>query len=290
MTALTPEPVPFAVDTLATAWSASLGVDERTVRSRTLLNLLQYDAATAANPEVIQSETKRSARWAAERCEEERWRLHGPPLPHLDASSALFHAIEEHEASRMIRAFHFLGYSRAAQACYGVSILTNGCWRLIAVVVLSPLDLDYLRPYLGEGTAATMVVTRLYSLPWAPRNTLTFLLGSVRRHLNKTASNTTLLTFCNPNAGHRGTIYRAAGWSLFARQPQRHLYYRDGEYVSVRQARNAIAAGSVLSMSRQPLQDLLIFVRGADGNRQSATSALPYLVQAPAFADLGEPR
>lgn len=286
MTALPSDPVSLDFDTLAASWSASLGVDERTVRSRTLLNLLQYDAVTAAEPDVLRRETKRAACWAAERCEEERWRLDGPALPHLDASNARFHAVDEEEASRMIRAFHFLGYARAAQGCYGVSIRVEGSWHLIAVVLLSALDLDYLRPSLGEAAANAMVVTRLYSLPWAPRNTLTFLLGSLRRHVRRTTCDATLLTYCNPNAGHRGTIYRAAGWSLFARQPQPRLYYRDGEYISVRQAQDVVAtADGALSTSRQPLQDLLIFIRGVD-----ATPALPRVVWPPVFPDLEESR
>jgi hypothetical protein len=286
MTAVLTDLVPLAVDTLATSWSTGFAVDERTVRSRTLLNLLQHDIDTATDPDVIRHEAERSARWAADRCQEERWRLAGPALPHLDASSARFHAVEEEEASRMIRAFHFLGYSRAAQTCYGVSIRAAGRWQLIAVVLLSAFDLDYLRPSLGEAATDAMVLTRLYSLPWAPRNTLTFLLGSLRRHLRKTAFGKTLLTFCNPNAGHRGTVYHAAGWTLFARQPQLRLYYHNGEYISMRQARDVVAAGRTLSTSRQSLRDLLIFVRWVDESRHIAMPAFPHLVQSPVFPDL----
>ena len=256
------------------SWSSALGVDARTVRSRALLNLLRFDTATAADADRIKEEIRNAAHRAAMRSSMQRWRLRGPSPERLEAARASFHTVDSDEAEQIIEAFHFLGYARRSGSCFGVSVRDGAAWRLAAVLSTSPCDLNYVRPFLGRACDDALVVTRLYSMPWAPRNTLTFLLGSVRRHLRKSRAASMLLTFCNPNAGHRGVTYSAAGWDVLVRQRQHRLHYVDGDYVSVRQTQwLSDTDRKRLTESRQPLQDLLIFYRAVDDRLQRVVSS-----------------
>ena len=290
MHAVSLKPIPPDVATLTARRSAERKVDARTVRSRTLLNLLRFDVARVSDVLLIDDEVRNTVEWAATRCANERWRLAGPGCDRLEAKTASFHRVEAGTASHIIEAFHFLGYARAEQY-FGVSIRSGGTWHLAAVTSLAAFDLEYLRPLFGSAADDALVITRLYSMPWAPRNTLTYLLGSLRQHLRTTAPRTTLVTFCNPNAGHRGTTYDAAGWRLFARQRQRRLYYVDGQYVSVRQAQSLSAAsGARLAVSRQPLQDLLLFCRGVTDRASRFLPDTPHIVLSPETVNLENAR
>lgn len=279
--------IPPEAQLFTESWSAALGVDARTVRSRTLLNLLRFDTATAADADRIKEEIRKAAHRAALRSSIQRWRLRGPSPDRLESNRATFHAVDNDEAEQIIEAFHFLGYARPFGSCFGVSLREGGTWRLAAVLSASPCDLDYVRPLLGSAADDALVVTRLYSMPWAPRNTLTFLLGSVRRHLRKSRIASLLLTFCNPNAGHRGATYSAAGWNVFARQRQHRLYYVDGDYISIRQTQGLNESDRRrVTESRQPLHDLLIFCRAVDDRLERVLARPPHGISSPALPEL----
>jgi hypothetical protein len=239
-----------------------LRVDPRSVRSLLLLNLLQYAVEDAADPTVVAEELSKVAARVASRCAAQRSHLDVPPVPFLDRHAIQIHVIDAGEGRSILSAFHFLGYARDSGEIIGLSLKHKGAWRLAALTSFSTLDLDYLKPLLGESARSAFIVTRLYSFPWAPPNTLTCLLGALGRRLRNADPSATLLTFCNPNAGHQGTVYLAAGWSLFARQRLRRIYYHEGHYVSVRQALDvARNPQSRLTGSRQPLSDLTLFCR-----------------------------
>jgi hypothetical protein len=58
-------------------------------------------------------------------------------------------------------------------------------------------------------------LARLYLLDDVPRNAETWLIGKSVRHIKRHHKDVEfLLSYADPTAGHRGTIYRAANWTF----------------------------------------------------------------------------
>jgi hypothetical protein len=115
-----------------------------------------------------------------------------------------------------------------------------------------------------------MVLSRLFSFSWCPRNAMSRTLGLtfswVRNHRPDVRM---LLTYLDPNLGFRGTIYRATNWVLFGRENKKRYLYLDGDYVTDRamikkcgtadlQKLEAMM-GSRIASSREPLRPLEVY-------------------------------
>jgi hypothetical protein len=87
---------------------------------------------------------------------------------------------------------------------------------------------------LEEGQA--LVLSRVYSLAWAPRNSLSHILARAARLLREREPRPRLLfTYLNPNVGFDGASYKAANWSLYGCEQGTRYAYLDQEYITDRE-------------------------------------------------------
>ena len=79
----------------------------------------------------------------------------------------------------------------------------------------------------------TLQLTRLFTLDWLPKNSLSFFLSKAVKMLHQTDSSIRhLVSFADPSVGHTGAIYKACNWK-FAYQCKKDYKYRlpDGSLV-----------------------------------------------------------
>lgn len=110
------------------------------------------------------------------------------------------------EVAHFIRA-HYLGKRPA------IVLLCLGMWhhgRLVGCILYSAPPREADKRYGG----VTWELARLYLLDEIPKNAETWLIGkSVKWIKRNHPSVRCLLSYADPSAGHRGTIYRAANWA-----------------------------------------------------------------------------
>ena len=202
-----------------------------------------------------------------------------PPPVKPDIATLEVDAVEEQLARRVTLRFHYLHSPRRDSLHFG-SYTPGG--RLAALVSLSRLDLDTLAfalPYAIE-PAATLVLSRVFAFDWAPRNTISHLLGQVERRLRELDDDPgLLLTYVNPNLGFDGASYRAANWSLFAYETGTRYAYLGDDYLTDRElARRPTADRGRVVYSRMRLEPLTIYgrvLRGPDRSRPFPVRLVP---------------
>lgn len=70
----------------------------------------------------------------------------------------------------------------------------------------------------------TLELSRLWIFDEVPRNAESFLIGRSIRHIRRNLPTiTTLVTFADPEYGHKGTIYKAANWTEVD-HPSKHFF------------------------------------------------------------------
>lgn len=187
--------------------------------------------------------------------------------------------VEETTAASVARHLHYLHSPRSDSLHFG-SYTSEG--RLVALVSLSVLDLATVASTLPLQIEAeeALVVSRVFAFDWAPRNTISHLLGQVERRLREARPEIRLLlTYVNPNLGFDGASYRAANWSLFAHEVGTRYGYLDGDYVTDREIERLpeLDQGRVV-YSVMPLAPLRIFarlVRRRDRREQIVARVVP---------------
>lgn len=156
----------------------------------------------------------------------------------VDLQSTHLGAVGPETAELVHDAYHYLGSPRGNGihlGLYSDSIPQRP--KLMTLVTLSELDLPHIITTLPSGIhrQQVMVLARLFSFSWCPRNAMSRTLGLtfswVRKHRPDVRM---LLTYLDPNLGFRGTVYRATNWSLFGREKKTRYLYLDGEYVTDR--------------------------------------------------------
>jgi hypothetical protein len=94
-----------------------------------------------------------------------------------------------------------------------------------------------------------LVLTRLFAFDWAPRNSISYLLGRVCRWTKCNLPNvTTLLTYINPNLGFTGSSFLAANWRPFLEKPVGYSYFED-TYVTYRKL-SSLPASALTRVTR----------------------------------------
>jgi len=128
------------------------------------------------------------------------------PGPPADAKSLALQPVPYRVVKRFVQKHHYLHYAPpGARACLGV-------WhgdRLVGVLMFG-------RPVARiEDQRYTLELTRMVLLDECPRNSESCILALaarwVRRHVPDVCR---LIAYADPGRGHKGTIYRAAGWRL----------------------------------------------------------------------------
>jgi hypothetical protein len=136
----------------------------------------------------------------------------------------------------LMNQYHFLGYGRNDGYHLGMqSEHGNG---LAAAATFSPWDLDHVTPILcqcGIKPSEVLVLSRLLSIPGTRRITLSQFIARLNQWVwREMPEIKRIVTYCNPNAGHYGTVYRGANFLPLCTENHPFVPFFDNEYISPR--------------------------------------------------------
>jgi len=153
----------------------------------------------------------------------------------VDLRASHLAALPEHVARVIHERRHYLGSFHAGTH---LGLVLPDSNRPLSLVTLSPLDVQSLILRLPPDVepSSVMVLSRLYSLLDAPKNTLSFTLSKTFQWLRTQRPVVKLLlTYLDRNLGFSGSIYRATNWHMFGHELKQAYLYLDGEYVTHRE-------------------------------------------------------
>jgi hypothetical protein len=208
----------------------------------------------------------------------------------VDLRTTRLRSVEPQTAEIVHRACHYLGSFRGDSIHLGLysDTDTGQHANLVSLVTLSNLDLPHVIPALPPGMKRdqVLVLSRLYSFPWGPRNTISYTLGRVFSWIREHKPDVRiLLTYLDPNLGFQGTVYRATNWVLFGREKKNRYLYLDGNYVTDRRMIRDYGTadltklepllGNRITSSQQPLRPLEIYSYFLDRQDRSKQDQFP---------------
>jgi hypothetical protein len=138
--------------------------------------------------------------------------------------------------NELMERYHFLGYGRSDGLHLGLRS-REGAGPLQEVATFSTWDIDHadmsLRQ-LGVDRSEVLVLSRLLS-PSRRRITLSQFIAQLVRWVRREMPHIKIITtYCNPNAGHYGTVYRGANFLPLCAEEHPFIPFHDGEYISPR--------------------------------------------------------
>jgi hypothetical protein len=132
--------------------------------------------------------------------------------------------------------YHFLGYGRDDGWHLGL-LPGEGTNAPLAVATFSAWDIDHADPalrQLGVDRSEVLVLARLLSVSGG-RITLSQFISQLVRWVRRELPHIKIITtYCNPNAGHYGTVYRGANFLPLCAEEHPYVPFHNGEYISPR--------------------------------------------------------
>jgi hypothetical protein len=259
----------FAEQLAEHAESRNAHVDYLSLFLQLALHLPRFESEFAMHDEVIYAEgTRLRDRLASMRRETVKL------VPRWTRRSQLAEftltPISDEIAKPILDCYHYLMSFRPRSTHLGLT-LKGEEWPWV-LVSLSPFDLDNVTIGQSEGMESTLVLSRVYAFPQAPKNAISFTLSKVRRWLATHRPDVTaLVTYCNPNLGFRGASYKADNWQLLGYEHGTRYAYLHGNYVTDRRIAELLGddpvvlssgrAGRDISFSMWPLESLRLYIR-----------------------------
>lgn len=244
----------------------------RLLLRRVLLHLPRFSDEELNDAAAVEHEVHRRAEELARLLINVPETLLAPRRSDADLHETVFEPVPTVLAELVHRSWHYLATARNGTHL-GLYAQPGGRPKdLLALATLSPLDIPHLVSILPEGHGAecALVVSRLVAAEGVPPNTMTYMMGRMFEWLRQARPDVRiLLSYLNPNLAFQGSIYRASNWSLFAREPKRHMFYVDGNYATDREVIRQFGTNDIgallrhnadrVSTSVQPLQSLDVF-------------------------------
>lgn len=171
-----------------------------------------------------------------------------PPL-----SSISGEVIDPPIAAAIFDRYHYLLSHRQDSFSMGLKANSRLKWPFV-IASLSPFDLENLvsGAPLFQRRGTVLVLSRVFAFPWAPRNSISYLLKRIRSYVRNAFPDVTLLvTYVNPNVGFRGTSYRADNWSRIGGEVGTRYLYVDGNYRTDRSLVEEYGTASIPALSSQ---------------------------------------
>jgi hypothetical protein len=249
-----------------------VGDDTLLAELRFLLQMARFTPAELANPAVRKAEGCR----VLERIRREQqgfahWHQ-GPGEKVLALGGAFVTVVADDVARAICQKFHYIGTPRE-----GVAL---GLYRSASAVeeppstllVFSRFDLE--RHYRALPPPCSpdnvLVLSRVYSFRWAPRNAFSYCFRRALRFLRDVfPSLAMVLTYVNPNLGFTATSYLAANWLFFSEEATTSYDYLDGDYITRRELQRRFGYAALgelktllserLTHSRLPLAPLQLW-------------------------------
>ncbi len=202
-----------------------------------LLHLHRFSLAELTDPEVVGREVRRIEKRVAAKLERVPSDLKERAA--VDLQSTYFKVVDSRIAELVHESYHYLGSPRRNGVHLGLFSPNSPprLPKLMTLVTLSDFDLPHVIEALPSGIHSdeVLVLSRLFSFPWCPRNAMSRTLGNTFSWILKQRSNVKLLlTYLDPNLGFHGTIYRATNWILFGQEKKKRYLFLDGDYVTDR--------------------------------------------------------
>lgn len=252
--------------------------DGRHALRRLLLHLPRLASDRLADPHTLSDESRRIAAQVSSRRAELGADLRAPRGVR-DVRELVLGAVARDVALEIHRTLHYLESPREGLHFGLYSRAGEHPANLHALFTLSPLDVPHLIQRLPDGIASSgaLVLSRLFAFAGAPANTLSFGLSLLARTLSRTMPGIRLLlTYLNPNLGFTGGAYRAANWVGFGTESKQGYLYRNGLYVTEREAlahsSESQRAGYVMERSRLGLRPLELYALALASRSPRATT------------------
>lgn len=194
--------------------------------------------------------------------------------PECHVRDLQFGPIGETIARPILERFHYLLSHRLNSIHFGLFHPDAGSWPL-AMASLSAFDLRNMEnasAAMPLNPVSTIVISRVYAVQSAPSNSISYLLGRLRRWLiDNRPEVTLLLTYLNPNVGFSGSSYEADNWTLYGEEHDTRYVYVDLDYKTDRYLAEKFGTANVeelrvrlgdrVSASLFPLQPLRVYAR-----------------------------
>jgi hypothetical protein len=249
----------------------SFEIDRRDIRKQVLLHLPRFGADELQSANTVENETLRLATklyhlrkgytdWAKR-----------PPLQILDRRTVEARPCDGGIAQEIYQRFHYIGSCR--DAVFNIGLFAQQYPDVpFAVAALSAMDISQLRALAPNyANDSALVLSRVFAFAWAPKNSISFLLGAVHAWVRRSTPEIHhLVTYLNPNLEFTGSSYYAANWHPLLRTPLRYFYLNDN-YITYRTflTLDSRTQSSVTSScyELEPLQILCYRVRASHGSR-----------------------
>jgi hypothetical protein len=145
-------------------------------------------------------------------------------------------AAEGDVVNSLMNEYHFLGYGR--NDGYHLGMHCERSSGLIAAATFSPWDLDHVTPILsrsGIKPSEVFVLSRLLSVPGTRRITLSKFIARLNQWVRREMPEIKMIiTYCNLNAGHYGTVYRGANFLPLCTEHHPFVPFLNNDYISPR--------------------------------------------------------
>src|SRR5437660_2531916 len=198
------------------------GIESNLLLRRTLLQLPKFSQSQQDDSSIVFGEIERIA--SRIRASREKATISPQTNQRLSKQTSLkWKDVPENIAKVIHEDYHYLGFHRrnsTYKGLYSNEGEPDGTFPS-SLVTVSPFDLYHLTPRLPAGVRPenVLVVSRIYSFDWAPRNSTSFLLSSLTEWLRKNRPSVRMLmTYLNPNVGFNGASLRASNWTLFLKE------------------------------------------------------------------------
>lgn len=198
-----------------------------------MLHLPRFSLKELQDGNLIVREAERlAARLIARRRCIEDW-IRRTQIPRLDRPSLFLQECSSDLARQVHERLHYIASYRQGVAHLG---LCNWDEPPLGLATLSRMDIEHLKNVFpsSDQRERVLILSRIFAFDWAPRNSISFLLGQVVRWIRKKLPHVNiLLTYLNPNLGFTGSSYLAANWYPWMEKPVRYSYL-GGDYISHR--------------------------------------------------------
>lgn len=248
------------LDEILTQVAIAYNLSERSLRSVVLLHLPQFSFEHLNNKLFLHNEVVDIA-------QQIKLQQHGfedwanrQTIDSFKTADFRTTLVSEQIAQDLLVRFHYL---RSAHAGESIGIYRKSDAIPTALVTMSPMNVTVLQQYVpGNEMNDARLLSRMFAFEWAPRNSISYLLGQVTRWMKLHHPHVhTFLTFVNPNVEFTGSSYRASNWGLVGSYPAQYRYF-EGKYISARMfyglRQNALSSVQV-SFAQYDLQPLEVW-------------------------------
>jgi len=219
------------------------GDDRLLAELRLLIQMARFTPAELTDPAVERAEACRVLERI--RCEQQgfgHWHQ-GPETEGAELSGGVVKTVPDDVAEALCRRFHYIGTPRdgVALGLYLASAVAKEPPSTLLVFSSFDLERHHRALPIGCPPEQVLVLSRVYSFRWAPRNAFSYCfrraLGALE---NAFPSLAMVLSYVNPNLGFTAASYLAANWLFFCEESNAHYDYFDGQYITRREIERRI--------------------------------------------------